>query len=131
MEVPGDEEFALRLHEKMEEAKQSGGDPDAAAKALEIDFGEAASSTEDEEWEVNRGEVMMSIVELRNIREKYGVPPFVGMRSNPTGYGRSHPPKGCIGMFSSVLAAGFRVPMDDYEREILDTLRLAPIQLTP
>ena len=34
-------------------------------------------------------------------------------------------------MFTSVLAASFRVPMDEYEREILDTLRLAPIQLTP
>ena len=69
--------------------------------------------------------------EVAEIREKYGIPSFVGMAANPLGYGRSHPPKGCVGMFPSVLAAGFRVPMDDYEREILDTLRLAPIQLTP
>ena len=69
--------------------------------------------------------------ELRGIREKYGIPPFVGMRTNPTSYRRSHPPKGTIGMFASVLAAGFRVPLNKYERAILTHLELAPIQLTP
>ena len=131
VEIPGDEEFALCLQEKMEEAEQSGGGPDAAAKALEIDFGEMTSSTEDKEWEVNRGEMMMSIGELRNIREKYGVPLFVGMRTNPTGYERSHPPKGTLRMFASVLVTGFRVSLDKYERVILTHLDLAPIQLTP
>ena len=73
----------------------------------------------------------MTNEEIAKIREKYGIPSFVGMEANPLGYGRSHPLKRCIGMFASILAAGFRVPMDEYEREILDTLRLAPIQLTP
>ena len=34
-------------------------------------------------------------------------------------------------MFASVLATGFRVPLDSYERAILTHLQLAPIQLTP
>ena len=131
VEIPGDEEFALRLQQEMEEAKQSGGDPDAAARVFEIDFGETASTTKDEEWEVNRGDMAMTLKELRVIREKYDIPLFVGMRTNPTDYGRSHPPKGTLDMFASMLALGFRVPMDSYERAILTHLQLAPIQLTP
>ena len=64
VEIPGDEEFALRLQQEMEEAEQSGGDPDAAAKAFEIDFDETAFTTEDEEWEVNRGDMVMPLKEL-------------------------------------------------------------------
>ena len=90
-----------------------------------------ATSTEDKVWEVNSGEVAMSLKELRSIRERYDIALFVGMRSNPRGYDRSHPPKGAIGMFALVLAAKFRVPMDSYERAILTHLQLAPIQLTP
>ena len=63
---------------------------------------------------------MFTNEEIAGIREKYGIPSFVGMEANPLGYGRLHPPKGCIGMFASVVAASFRVPMDEYEREILD-----------
>ena len=73
----------------------------------------------------------MTNEKITEIREKYGIPSFVGMEANPLDHGLLHPPKGCIRMFTSILAAGFRVPMDEYEREILDTLRLAPIQLTP
>ena len=90
-----------------------------------------ASSTKDEDWEVNQGEVGMSLRELQGIRGKYSIPTFVGMRANPIGYGRAHPPNDAIGMFVSVLVAGFRVPMDKYERAILTHLELAPIQLTP
>ena len=64
VEIPGDEEFALRLQAEMEEAKQSRGDPDTVAKALESDFGETTSSTEDKEWEINRDNVGMSLKEL-------------------------------------------------------------------
>ena len=55
----------------------------------------------------------------------------MGMRMNPEGYSHAHPSKGAIGMFTSVLATGFRVPLDRYERAILTHLELAPIQLTP
>ena len=85
MEVPGDEEFTMRLQEEMEEAKKSGGDPDAVARAMEVNFGDTASSTEDEEWKVNRGEVRMTLEELSGIRKKYGIPAFVGMRANLPG----------------------------------------------
>ena len=73
----------------------------------------------------------MSPKELCAIREKYGVPSFVGMRANLEGYGHTHHSKGVIGMFASVLAVSFRVPLDRYERAILTHLELAPIQLTP
>ena len=33
-------------------------------------------------------------------------------------------------MFPSMLVVGFRVPLDEYKRMILDQLGLAPIQLT-
>ena len=74
---------------------------------------------------------MTTTRELVAIREKYGIPSFMGMRANPQGYGGAHLPKGVLGMFPSVLLAGFRVPLDGYERAILDQLGLAPIQLTP
>ena len=85
MEVPGDEEFTMRLQEEMEVAEKSGGDPDAVARAMEVNFGDTVSSTEDEEWKVNRGEVRMTLEELNDIRKKYGIPAFVGMRANLPG----------------------------------------------
>ena len=131
MEIPGDEDFARQLQDEIDEAEQSGGYPEAAAKAFETDFGDMAMSSKGEDWEVNFNQVRMLPKELQAIRGKYGIPPFMGMRANPEGYDLAHPPKGEIGMFASVLTAGFKVPLDKYERAILPHLVLASIQLTP
>ena len=49
---------------------------------------EIATSFEDEEWEINvDDEILTTEHELSAIREKYGIPSFVGMGANPQGYG--------------------------------------------
>ena len=132
IEVPGDAEYAQRLHEEINEAAQSTGEQYGDEVVPEGEDNQPATSSDDELWEINTtNEPVLTDEEIAEIRERYGIPSFVGMEANPLDHTRSHPPKGCIGMFASVLAAGFRVPMDEYEREILNTLKLAPIQLTP
>ena len=128
IEVPSDAEYAQRLQDELNNPSQLAGEQDGKAAAREGEVDEPATSSEDEEWEINTNdEAVLTEEEIAVIREKYGIPSFVGMEANPLGYGQSHPPKGSLGMFPSVLAVGFWVRLDNYEREILDTLWLAPI----
>ena len=62
--------------------EQGGGE---ATREGEVD--EPAISSEDEEWEINtNNEVVLMDEEIAAIREKYGIPSFVGMEANPLGY---------------------------------------------
>ena len=98
VEVPGDAEYAQRLHEEINEPSQLAGEfgGDVAAKEGKED--EPATSSEDELWEINTNdEPMLTNEEITEIREKYEIPSFVGMKANPLGYGRSHPRRGVLG----------------------------------
>ena len=55
-------------------------------------FGDTATNFEGEDWEINLGDMGMSLKELITIREKYEIPSFVGMRTNLEGYRRAQPP---------------------------------------